>query len=187
MNPGAQAPAGRKKMTWLTFAMLTVVTWGLYGLCLHTGAVGMSDPANGRIKAFLLVGVAYFLIAVLAPVAILFFKGATWGMPGKGLAWSLIAGTVGAVGALGVILAFGAGGKPPVVMSIIFAGAPVVNALVSLALHSPEGGWAKVPIPFFLGIVMAATGGYLVTAYKPKDAAPARPAAVAPAAPEARP
>jgi hypothetical protein len=172
-------------MSWLAFAMLTVVTWGLYGLCLHTGAVGMSDPANGRLKAFLLVGVAYFLIAVLAPLALLFFKGASWQMPGKGLTWSLIAGTVGAIGALGVILAFGAGGKPPVVMSIIFAGAPVVNAVVALLLHSPEGGWSKVPLPFFLGILMAATGGYLVTAYKPKDAAPPKPAAVAaPAAPE---
>ncbi len=165
-------------MTWLAFAMLTVVTWGLYGLSLHAGATGMSDPTNGRIKAFLFVGVAYFLIAVLAPLAILWFKGASWQMPGRGLTWSLIAGTVGAVGALGVVLAFGAGGKPPVVMSIIFAGAPVVNAVVSLLLHSPEGGWSKIPLPFVLGILMAATGGYLVTAYKPKDAAPAKASAV---------
>lgn len=179
-----QAPQGRKKMTWLAFAMLTVVTWGLYGLCLHTGALEMKDPDHGRIKAFLLVGVAYFLIAVLAPVALLFIKGASWQMPGKGLTWSLVAGTVGAIGALGVILAFGEGGKPPVVMSIIFAGAPVVNAVVALLLHSPQGGWSKIPLPFFLGIVMAATGGYLVTAYKPKDAPSPKPAAVA--APEAR-
>ncbi len=169
-------------MTWLVFAMMTVVTWGLYGLCLHGGATAMQDPANGRIKAFLLVGAAYFLIAVLAPVAILLAKGASWKMPGGGITWSLIAGAVGAIGALGVVLAFGAGGKPPVVMSIIFAGAPVVNAVVALILHPPEGGFLKIPWPFFLGIVMAASGGYLVTAFKPNPP-PAKAAVLAPAPP----
>ena len=53
---------------WLIFALGTVVTWGLYGIFLHMGQVGMSDPANGRYKAFLFVGVAYFLTAVLAPL-----------------------------------------------------------------------------------------------------------------------
>ena len=44
----------------------------------------------------------------------------------------LIAGTLGAIGALGVLLAFGKMPSPayvPVIMSIIFAGAPMVNAL----------------------------------------------------------
>ena len=169
-------------MTWLTFAMMTVVTWGLYGLCLHTGQTAIGGEAGAaRMKSFLFVGVAYFLIAVLAPIVILLVKGASWQMTGKGVTWSLIAGTVGAIGALGVLLAFGADGKPPVVMSIIFAGAPVVNAVVALALHPPEGGLVKIPLPFFLGIVLAATGGYLVTRYKP----PPPKAAHAPVAPVA--
>jgi hypothetical protein len=56
-------------------------------------------------------------------------------------------------------------------MSIVFAGAPIVNAIYSLYLHPPAGGWSKVPLPFFLGIVLAALGGFLVTYFKP--AAPA--------------
>ena len=47
---------------------MTVVSWGVYGAFLHTGQMGMSDAANGRYKAFLFVGIAYFLTAVLAPL-----------------------------------------------------------------------------------------------------------------------
>lgn len=176
-------------MTWLAFAMMTVVTWGLYGLCLHTGskAMGGGDAASARMKAFLLVGVAYFLIAIIAPAAILFFKGASWQMSQKGVTWSLIAGFVGAIGALGVLLAFGADGKPPVVMSIIFAGAPVVNAVVAILLHPPEGGIAKIPLPFFLGIALAALGGFLVTRFNPGAAPPPKHASAAAAAAPAVP
>jgi len=60
-------------------------------------------------------------------------------------------------------------------MSIIFAGAPIVNATVALALHPPPGGWSKVPAPFFLGIVLAALGGFLVTYFKPAAAPSAKP------------
>lgn len=164
-------------MTWLLFALLTVVSWGVYGVFLHTGqsSMGGGDPAIARYKAFLFVGLAYFLTAVLAPLALLMLKGAAWSAyTGKGMAWSLIAGIVGAIGAFGVLLAFGAGGKPGVVMSIIFAGAPIVNAIVSLALHPPPGGWSKVPAPFYLGILLAALGGFLVTYFKP-GAPPPKP------------
>lgn len=170
-------------LTWLAFALLTVVCWGVYGIFLHTGTLGMADPANGRIKAFLFVGLAYFLTAVLAPVAILLARGATWNFPPTGLWWSLIAGIVGAVGALGVLLAFGAKGTPAVVMSIIFAGAPIVNALYAIIAHPPAGGWGSIRPQFYLGIVLAALGGCLVTLYKPNPPAPkAKTAAVASAA-----
>jgi drug/metabolite transporter (DMT)-like permease len=164
-------------MTWLLFALLTVASWGVYGVFLHTGTMAMQDPVNGRIKAFLIVGVAYFLTAVLLPVLILMFKGASWAFPARGFWWSLIAGTVGAVGALGVLLAFGAKGTPAVVMSIVFAGAPVVNALYSILAHPPAGGWGSIKPQFFLGIVLAAAGGCLVTFYKPNP--PAKPVAQA--------
>jgi drug/metabolite transporter (DMT)-like permease len=83
------------------------------------------------------------------------------------MGWSLVAGIVGAIGAFGVLLAFGAKGTPAVVMSIVFAGAPVVNALYSLWLHPPSGGWQSIRPQFFLGILLAAVGGCLVTFYKP--------------------
>ena len=170
-------------LTWLAFAFLTVASWGVYGIFLHNGQMGMQDMANGRYKAFLFVGVAYFLTAVLAPLAVLKMNNATWSFPATGMWWSLIAGIVGAVGAFGVLLAFGAAPKPvtayvPVIMSIIFAGAPIVNALVSISLHPPEGGMAAIQWPFWLGIVLAATGGGLVTKFKP-DAPAKKPAAAA--------
>lgn len=161
-------------MNWLAYALLTVFFWGLYGVFLHTGQSGMADPQNGRFKAFLLVGIAYFITAVLAPLALLYFTGADWNFPSKGVAWSLTAGIVGAIGAFGVLLAFGAKGSPSVVMSIVFCGAPVVNAIVAMSLHPPKGGFAEVPWQFYLGILLAAAGGALVTLYKPTPIPPTK-------------
>jgi drug/metabolite transporter (DMT)-like permease len=147
---------------------MTVLFWGLYGLFLHSGQVGMADPVNGRYKAFLFVGLAYFLTAVLAPLAILILRGSNWAFPVKGLTWSLIAGLVGAGGAFCVLLAFGAKGSPASVMTITFAGAPIVNAVLALSLHPPQGGVSAIRPQFFVGIALAVVGAALVTLYKPK-------------------
>ena len=168
-------PDGQTSNLWMVFALMTVASWGLYGILLHSGQVSMGDPENGRYKAFLWVGIAYFLIAVLAPIALLVMNGADWAMPGKGITLSLLAGAVGAIGAFCVLLAFGAKGHPAVVMSIIFAGAPIVNAIVALALHPPKGGVSSIDWRFFAGIVLAAVGGMLVTLYKPGPGKPAKP------------
>jgi len=92
------------------------------------------------------------------------------------MVWSLVAGISGALGAFCVLLAFGAKGTPPVVMSIVFAGAPVVNAFYSIIQHPPQGGLSSIKPQFFLGIVLAALGGCLVTYYKPNPP-PAKPQA----------
>jgi drug/metabolite transporter (DMT)-like permease len=161
-------------MNWLVFALMTVVSWGVYGIFLHTGQLGMKDAVNGRYKAFLFVGIAYFLTAVLAPLAMLLVRGADWHYPKGGMGWSLLAGIVGAIGAFCVLLAFGAKGTPSVVMAIVFAGAPIVNAVVAILQHPPQGGWSAIKPQFYLGIVLAALGGCLVTYYKPNPA-PAKP------------
>ena len=143
--------AGSTGWAWLGFALMTVVSWGCYGVFLHTGQMAMADPVLGRYKAFLFVGIAYFFTAVLAPLVILWSNGASWSFPVRGLTWSLIAGTVGAAGAFFVLLAFGSQGTPTVVMSIVFAGAPVVNAFVAYAFHPPAGGLSTVRWQFLLG------------------------------------
>jgi hypothetical protein len=162
---------------WLMFSLLTVISWGVYGIFLHTGQMSMADPVNGRYKAFLFVGIAYFLTAVLAPLAVLMAKGASWNYPAKGMTWSLIAGIVGAAGAFGVLLAFGAGGRPAVVMSIVFAGAPVINAVVAILQHPPAGGYGTIKPQFYLGILLAALGGFMVTMFKPNPPTPGKPVA----------
>ena len=165
----AATPPG---IPWYFWALLTVICWGTYGVCMHTGSANMKSPDHGRIMAFLWVGLAYFLTAVIGPLIILKLKGGSiefWSYPTKGWQWSLIAGTLGAVGALGVLLAFGASPNPPVyvpiVMSIIFAGAPIVNAVVNT---TKEGNWSNVQPAFILGIMLAALGGLLVSKYPPK-------------------
>lgn len=168
-----------KSMNWFYLALVTVACWGLYGIYLHQGQVAMADKELGRYKAFLFVGIAYFLTAVLAPLAILLMsKNMNWSMPPRGMGLSLFAGILGAIGAFFVLLAMGSGAKagmnPGVVaisvMSIIFAGAPIVNAIVGIVMHPPKGGLAAIPLPFILGIFLAAAGGFMVTKFKPAPA-----------------
>ena len=154
-------------MTWLIFAMLTVFSWGVYGVLLHTGQMAMGDPVNGRYKAYLFVGIAYLFVAIFGSLIVLKLNNVEWSFTSKGMLWSTVAGVAGAIGALGVLLACGAKGSPAVVMSLVFAGAPIVNAFVAMAVHPPAGGFAALNWPFVLGIAMAAGGGCLVTLYRP--------------------
>ena len=115
-------------MTWLIFAALTVLSWGVYGVLLHTGQMAMGDPVNGRYKAYLFVGIAYLVVAVFGSLIVLKLNNVEWSFTSKGMLWSTVAGVagaIGAIGAIGVLLAFGAKGSPAVAMSLVFAGAPI--------------------------------------------------------------
>ncbi len=82
---------------------------GNYGVLMHHGNQAMGAMQCVRLSVS---GFAYFVIAVLVPLLILSVKGekGTWSR--DGIILSLVAGTVGALGALGVIVAFSAGAKP---------------------------------------------------------------------------
>jgi len=56
-------------------------------------------------------------------------------------------------------------------------------AVVALVLHPPAGGWSAIKPQFYLGILLAALGGCLVTYYKPNPALAKPQASVAQAAP----
>ena len=151
-------PTSSTGLTWLIFALLTVGSWGLYGIFLHTGQIAMGDPENGRYKAFLFVGIAYLVTAVIGSLIVLAINGSDWSFPTKGLTWSLLAGTVGAIGAFGVLLAFGAKGTPPVVMSIVFARAyGQCYRLSHYASASRWMGWFELAI--CAGYYIGRTGG----------------------------
>ena len=93
--------------TWLIFVFMTVSSWGLYGVFLHQGQVAMGDlkvDPNVRYKAFLFVGIAYLLAAVIGSALMLVINGSNWQFTGSGVSWSFVAGLVGAIGAFGVLL-----------------------------------------------------------------------------------
>jgi hypothetical protein len=147
-------------MTWVIFVLGAVLSWGAYGVLLHQGQVQLGNP----LKALLCVGVAYFLIGVLVPVAGLGAQGELSGFTTNGLVAATIAGALGAIGAACIIWAFRAGGLPLYVMPLVFGGAPIVNVLVSMAIHPPKQ--AINPL-LFVGFVLASVGAGLVLYYRP--------------------
>lgn len=183
-------------MNWLVFAYLTVLSWGVYGVLLHIGRSGMPAGAelpHAGLKAFLFVGIAYFVVAVVGPLLVLKARGSNFSFASAGMTWSFIAGVAGALGAFTLVLALGAAATPiakggggfgpaaaSAVMPIVFGGAPIVNAIVSMMMHPPEGGFKAIPVKFILGIVLAASGAVLVAKYAPTNtgggAKPAAPA-----------
>ena len=147
-------------MTWIVFALGAVLCWGFYGVILHKGQVALGNP----LRALLCVGVAYFLIGVLVPIAALSSKGGLTGFNTAGSTWATIGGALGALGAVCIIWAFKSGGLPNYVMPIVFGGAPLVNVLVSMWMHPPK----TAPNPMlYLGYLLAAAGGGLVLYFKP--------------------
>jgi uncharacterized membrane protein YhhN len=148
-------------MNWIVFVAGAVISWGLYGPSLHRGQVTLGNP----LRALLCVGLAYFLIAVLVPVAGLSAQGELKGFSTPGVTAATIAGSLGALGAVCIIWAFRSGGSPLYVMPLVFAGAPIVNVLYSMWQHPPK----VAPSPLlYVGFVLAALGGYLILHYKPQ-------------------
>lgn len=147
-------------MTWVLFVLGAVLSWGAYGVLLYLGQVQLGNP----LKALLCVGVAYFLIGVLVPVASLSAQGDLAGFNTGGLVTATIAGALGALGAACIIWAFRAGGLPIYVMPLVFGGAPIVNVLVSMAIHPPKQ--AINPL-LFVGFLLASVGAGMVLYYRP--------------------
>src|SRR4030095_7598991 len=138
-------------MLWIIFALGAALAWGLYGPALHRGQVALGSP----MRALLCVGVAYFLIGVLVPVATLSYQGELNGFTMKGSLLAMLGGALGAIGAVCIIYAFKSGGLPTYVMPLVFAGAPLVNVLFSMILHPPH----ERPSPLlYLGFVLVALG-----------------------------
>ena len=149
-------------MLWILFALGAALSWGLYGPVLHQGQVDLKNP----MRALLCVGVAYFLVGVIVPVISLASQGQLGGFTTKGSLLAGAGGALGAVGAVCIIYAFRTGGIPTYVMPIVFAGAPVINALFTMVLHPPK----QSPNPLlYLGFVLAAAGAGMVLYFKPQS------------------
>ncbi|NQV23135.1 MAG: hypothetical protein HQ518_02110 [Rhodopirellula sp.] len=166
----------------LAFVAGAVISWGVYVPTVHRAA----EQLHSSLRAFLFVGVAYFLTAVLIPLALIFLfnydpttKGQTPNFGLGPISWGVAAGIAGAAGALCVIFAATNAGKGGAlyVAPLVFAGAPIINTIVTMTVFHPV---KKLPeLPFFLGLLLAAVGAALVMIYKPApDAHAPAPAAV---------
>lgn len=163
----------------LPFVLLTALCWGAYGPVLREGSELMGKD---RLRPFICVGIAYLVVAIVMPILLLqIWPGGEW--TSRGTIWSLVAGMLGAIGALGIILAFNVGGSPIWVMPTVFGFAPVVAAFTSLWL---SGNLATArdsrPFPWLLaGLIMVGVGTVFVqvaavriTSIKPKPAPESR-------------
>jgi hypothetical protein len=147
-------------MGWMLFVAGAVLSWGAYGVLLYLGQIQLGNP----LKALLCVGVAYFLIGVIVPVASLSAQGGLSNFNSTGLITATIAGALGAAGAASIIYAFRSGGLPIIVMPLVFGGAPIVNVLVSMAIHPPKSAISPM---LFVGFVLASVGAGMVLYYRP--------------------
>lgn len=154
---------------FLSFVGLTVLCWGIYGPVLHQGQHAMgADGKLSSLRPYICVGAAYFLIAVIFPIAILATKGEKGSWTLGGFIWSFGAGAIGALGALGIILAFKFQGKPTYVMPLVFGLAPVVNTFCTMFFSR---NFKEASALFYTGVLIVAIGAAGVLILKPKEAA----------------
>ena len=147
-------------MVWVIFVAGAVLSWGVYGAMLHQGQTALGNP----MKALLCVGVAYFLVGVIVPVATLSSQGNLAGFDATGVRLATIAGVLGAAGAACIIFAFRTGGLPVYVMPLVFGGAPIVNVLYTMMVHPPR----TAPSPMlYVGFLLAAAGAAMVLYFRP--------------------
>ncbi len=159
----------QKSRVWIFFVALAGLCWGVYVPLIAEGGKDL----HSAFAAFLCVGGAYFLLAVLLPILILRARGKSPAWNARGIVFATLAGATGAAGALCVIFAtFVFGGPPMFVAPVIFALAPVINTVVSLFWHPDEGpftiGAPREPVHWslYLGVVLAGLGAGLVLAAK---------------------
>jgi hypothetical protein len=156
--------------TVIVFVAMAALSWGVYVPIVH----GASTRLQSNLRAFLFVGVAYFLVAILIPSFLIFVLKYDPTAKGDGswalgpVMWGIAAGTAGAIGALGIIFATNAGGKNAAiyVAPLVFTGAPIINTIATITYFHPVKtmpDWR-----FFLGLVLAAAGMSMVMLFRPQ-------------------
>jgi hypothetical protein len=145
-------------------------------------SAGPSFPFAGRYAAFLCVGVAYVVIAVVFPLARSFSVGEPIPAKPVGIVFASLAGVAGALGALGVIFATATAGPDDriYIAPLIFTLAPLLNTVVSLFWHptadNPFHFGAPETMPswkLFVGVILVGVGAGLILLSKEEMEKPA--------------
>jgi uncharacterized membrane protein len=102
---------------------------------------------------------------VLVPLISLSASGGVGPFDSRGVWFASFGGALGALGAVCIIFAFRNGGVPNYVMPIVFGGAPLINVMMTMAMHPPK----DKPNPLlWVGYVVVAAGAAMVFYFKPK-------------------
>jgi hypothetical protein len=147
-------------MSWVIYVAGAALSWGVYGAALHKGQVALGNP----LRSFLCVGVAYFLVGVLVPIAALASQGELRNFNTFGTVTATAAGALGALGAACIIFSFRAGASPLYVMPLVFGGAPLVNVLTAMILEPPKTSASPM---LYVGFLVAAIGAAMVLYFRP--------------------
>ncbi len=170
---------------WWGYVILAGLAWGTYVPIIFYGGSELGGKSNARLMAILCVGMAYFVMAVLFPLALFLSGQQEWPtLKTTGIVFASLAGVAGAVGAICVVFASNAAMQAGLEMKkadptfevasyrvliapLIFGLAPVINTLLSTIWHPKPNnpfnfdfdppGWM-----LWVGIFLVATGTGLV-------------------------
>ena len=176
------------KWTVLAFVAGAALSWGVYVPLVHDA----TNKFGSNLRAFLMVGIAYFLVAVLIPSFFIFYKGdptvkvqANLNWNSVSITYGILAGVAGAAGALCVIFAAKEAGAmaPLIVAPLVFAGAPIINTIVSVTIFAHGKKFESLSPTFYIGLLVSIAGMLLVMINKPNEIKePSNPVATAGAA-----
>ncbi len=164
-----------KDLVPVVYALLTALFWGSYGPVLAESRAFLKSP----FKPYVAIGIAYLVWGIGGGIIGMLYKKDDFSFTGAGALWGLAAGTLGAWGALTLTLAMFSGGKPYVVMPIVFGGAVTVSALVSVWKESEHTSVNPMLWVGVAGIVVCAA---IVAYFTPHAAPPGKAPAAAKAA-----
>lgn len=120
-----------KTMLPIIFALSTGFFWGTYGPALGQARF-YSDKSP--FKPYVMIGVAYLVWGIVGGLVGMLVNRDSFTFTKEGMLWGLVAGSLGAWGALTLTLAMYSGGMamPQVVMPIVFGTAVSVTAIVTV-------------------------------------------------------
>jgi drug/metabolite transporter (DMT)-like permease len=161
----------RDKLVGLVFAILTALFWGFYGPALLKSRLPSGTPGDSPFKAFVFIGIAYLIWGVFGGLLGVVKTGGTLSFTSQTITWGLIAGSLGAFGALTLTYANYSAKDASLVMPVVFGGATMVSVLAAFAFAGKKVNLHPLQL---LGFVMVVIGVVLIQRFTAHGPAPAK-------------